>query len=164
VFNLDAERQKRLTMRRISIVGVITGGVVDIVATNIATIPLMIYVMSSLGSPHISQSQLSAKMLTALHENPGLYAVQMAGGLGSSLLGGYVAALIAKREEILNGFLSSWLCVAFGIYGFTSGLDALDSSPWYVKAMLSVLGPICALLGGYLRLTQKKRALSNAQL
>jgi hypothetical protein len=40
------------------------------------------------------------------------------GGCLCSILGGYVAAWLAKHDELLNGALSAWLCIAFGIAAF----------------------------------------------
>ena len=37
------------------------------------------------------------------------------------MLGGYVSARIAARDEVLNGALASILCIGFGIYAVVKG-------------------------------------------
>jgi len=44
----------------------------------------------------------------------------------TSVLGGYVSARIAKHDELLNGALSSILCVGGGTYAVISGSAADD--------------------------------------
>jgi fructose-specific phosphotransferase system IIC component len=77
-----------------------------------------------------------------LHANPILYASQLFIGLARSILGGYVAARIAGREELLNGTLSSWLCISF------------DPS---VEIGAFIASPAAGLLGGYVRQKQTPR-------
>jgi hypothetical protein len=76
------------------------------------------------------------------------------GGL-MSIAAGYVAAAIAKRSELLNGALSSILCVALGLYALLFG--AAGHSPW-MGALDLVLAPLLAMLGGYVRVKQRGAA------
>ncbi len=92
-------------------------------------------------------------MLTALHANPILYASQLAIGFACSILGGYVAARLAGREELLNGALSSWLCISFGVYGFFAG--SAHDYPLEIGGFIA--SPAAGLLGGYLRQKQIPR-------
>ena len=103
-------------MKKISIKGVLVGGVTDIVATNILTLPILIYATNKLDLARASPEQLQA----ALHANAFLYVLQLLIGFGCSALGGYVAAWLAKHDELLNGPLSSFLCIAFGIYSLAA--------------------------------------------
>jgi len=55
-----------------------------------------------------------------------------------SVLAGYVSARIAKHDEVLNGALSSILCVVGGLYSVLSGSAALHLA---LLPLGPVLGP-----------------------
>jgi len=137
---------------RISIKGVLLGGITDVVATNIFAIPLIIYVMTRFDWSHTPKDQLGAAIIAALHGSALLYTVQFLIGAGCSILGGYVAARLAKHDELLNGSLSSYLCIGIGLYSVVAGKES--------RLLLELIGlvasPALGLLGGYLRLRQKR--------
>ena len=60
-------------MRKISITGVLIGGVTDIIASTILGIPLVVYVMIRFDLLHASKG--SAQVTSAIHANPGLYEI-----------------------------------------------------------------------------------------
>jgi hypothetical protein len=64
-----------------------------------------------------------------------------------------VGARLAKHDELLNGLLTSFFCLAFGAYSLvqTNG----TSSIW-LSVMGFVASPFLGLLGGYLRARQKR--------
>ena len=64
-----------------------------------------------------------------------------------SVLGGYVSARIAKHHEILNGALSSILCIGFGVYALFSG-SAADQVGLHLVFL--PLSPALGAFGGYL--------------
>jgi hypothetical protein len=68
-----------------------------------------------------------------------------------SVLGGYVAARIAKRGELLNGALSAYLCIGVGVYGMIAGHSAI---PLWQHLVAFVGSPILGALGGYLWMRQ----------
>ena len=142
-------------MKKISIKGVLVGGVTDIVATNILTLPILIYATNKLDLARASPEQLQA----ALHANTSLYALQLLIGFGCSALGGYVAAWLAKHDELLNGSLSSFLCIAFGIYSLAA---SPGSNYRWEELLLLPAGPAVGLLGGYLRRRQRQARLQPA--
>jgi hypothetical protein len=133
--------------------GVLLGGITDVVSTNILAIPLVIYVMVKFDLVNSSKEQAQAHVIDLIHASPSLFATQLVIGVGCSMLGGYVAARIAKRDELLNGFLSSYLCLAIGIYSLAVGKG---SGSLLLKVTLLVLAPGFGLLGGYLRQKQKR--------
>ncbi len=140
-------------MRRVSVKAVLIGAVVDIVATNMLSIPLMFYVVASRHLAALPKEQVSKAFLEAMQSDPSLMVMQFLVGGGCSVLGGYIAARIAKRHELLNAALSSFLCVGIGLYAlmFTS----LTTPIW--KVLLDfVLGPGLAAFGGYLRLSTRQ--------
>jgi fructose-specific phosphotransferase system IIC component len=129
----------------------VIGGFTDVVATTILAIPLAIYVMNKYDLSHASNG--AAAIDSSIHSSAWLYGLQLAIGLGCSVLGGYVAARIAKHDELVNGLLSSFLCTAIGIYSVLLGKD---SQSVRVQIFLLISAPGCALLGGYFRQTQKR--------
>lgn len=69
-------------------------------------------------------------------------------GGATTILASYIAALIAKHDEVLNGFLSSLLCVAWGVYGMVSGRRHTGTIETIALFALTLA---CGTLGGWLR-------------
>lgn len=151
---MSARHTMESVMSKVSIPGVAVGGVVDIVASNALAVPLAVYLASKVNLTQVPNDQIPDQMLGLLHANPGLYALQLLIGAACTVLGGYVAALIAKREQVLNGALASFLCVAFGVYAMASGKSG---DPAAIQVSLIVLSPILGAAGGWLRLKQWRR-------
>ena len=138
-------------MNKISIKGIAIGGLLDVVLTNILALPLSMYVVVSSNVLSLPKAQQGGAMIAAFHARPALLAIQYAIGVFCSILGGYVAARIAGRDELLNGALSSWLCIVSGIYGALSGTvheSIATTIFWFV------ISPVVSAAGGYLRLRQ----------
>lgn len=142
-------------MGKISLKGVVIGGITDIVATNILAIPLIAYVIAAFGLSHLPPDQMSIAIVSTIHDHWPLHLVQATTGIGCSILGGYVAARLARRGELLNGTLSSFLCVGIGIYSIITG-QATETPIAAIVALVS--SPVFALLGGYLRSMQGRKA------
>jgi len=134
-------------MRKISVKGVLIGGIVDIVSSVVLGLPFALYTALKVDLSHIPTSQASTAVTAAIHGNVPLYVAQLLVGLACSVLGGYVAAWLAKHDELLNGGLSSVLCVAGGIYVLATGKD---TNPHWLQALLLVASPLLAILGGNL--------------
>jgi hypothetical protein len=135
-------------MKRVSFKGVAIGNVVDIVASNVVMVPVMIYLLASAktGSP---PDHGAASVTEALKtSNVFLAASSTLGGL-CSILGGYVSARIAKRDELLNGTLSSIVCIGLGVYAVVNGTGQL-----WLHLLYLLLSPAFGALGGYLRSRQ----------
>jgi MFS family permease len=97
---LDKRLQRRPGVR-VSVVAVVIGGITDVVSSSLLAIPAVIYVMvhyNLLHDPHGS-----TRVASAIHSSAWLYGLQLTIGMGCSVLGGYVAAWIAKHHELLNG-------------------------------------------------------------
>jgi hypothetical protein len=114
------------------------GNIADIVATHVVMLPLMIYFAVSSGLP-------PAKILK---ESTVLYVSYVILGGVCSVLGGYVSARIARHDELLNGALSSMLCVSGGMYAVISGSAADDL---WMHLVFLPLSPALGALGGFLR-------------
>lgn len=124
-------------MKQVSFKGVTIGNVVDILATYAVVLPSMIYLAISSGLP-------AAQIVK---ENTALYLPYAVLGAACSVLGGYVSARVAKHDELLNGALSSILCVGGGIYALISGGAANDL---WMHLIFLPLSPALGALGGYL--------------
>jgi hypothetical protein len=70
------------------------------------------------------------------------------GGAMASVLGGYVAARIAKRGHMWNGALSSYLCIGSSIYALGTG--AGGTIPLWQHIAFLPLSPALGALGGYI--------------
>ena len=145
-------------MRKVSVKAVLIGGVADVVFSTVLGIPLGIYVMTSRGILRLPKEQMQAAVESAIHASMGLFAIQLLIGLGCSVLGGYIAARIAKHDELLNGVLASWLCLALGIYSLAAGNRSV---PVILGLLLIAITPACYWLGSYLRLLSVRASKSS---
>jgi len=137
---------------KISLKGVLIGGVVDVLSSSLLGIPLAIYAVSKVDLAHTTKDQIASAFAAVSNATPWLYATQLLRGLTCSVLGGYVAARLAKHDELLNGALSAFLCVALGIYAIVSGKD---SHALWVQILMFISAPVCGFFGGYLRLRHR---------
>lgn len=140
-------------MIRLSIKGTVIGGIVDVVASSILGIPLAVYAMVKVNALHVPREQASAAVMALIHTDPGLRAAQFVLGGLCSVFGGYLAAWIAKHDDVLNGAGSSFLCVAIGLYSLTAGKTPVDG----FHIALLVVSPGLGALGGYLRTLRSSR-------
>ncbi len=128
-------------MNRISFKGVAIGNIVDIVSTNVVVLPLAVYVLFSAGSPPDIAAGSAEEILkgsTLLVASSSIL-----GGL-CSVLGGYVSARIAKHDEVLNGALSSILCVGSGVY---TVINLGSAGPLWLHLAFLPLSPALGALG-----------------
>jgi hypothetical protein len=147
---LDRRLQLSRPGIRVSIASIAIGGITDVVASGVLALPVVIYVMVKYD---LHSAKSSAAIASSIHSIAWLRGLQLGIGLGCSVLGGYVAAWTARHDELLNGLLSSFLCIAIGVYSIMSGKD---SQSVVVQIFLLVAAPAFAFFGGYLRLTQKR--------
>jgi CHASE2 domain-containing sensor protein len=96
---------------------------------------------------HIPQGRLTAALTAAMQGNPLVYGIQLALGMACSVLGGYVAGVIARHNHMLNGAISSWLCLALGIYTLRAGKDSHSVT---TEILMLALSPVLAVCGGYI--------------
>jgi putative membrane protein (TIGR04086 family) len=133
-------------MNRISVKGVVVGGIVDVVATMLCTLIAVIFLVNRLlahGGPATGGPIIAPP--------PATHAVLVVVAGVCSLFGGYVAARIAKHDELLNGALSAYLAILVGLI-----LLPFDKSPAAVRNVLIsvVTSIVLGLLGGYVRSLQ----------
>ena len=142
-------------MRRISIEGVLVGGIVDLVLSFFLRFAISTYEFAKIS--HMAKDRVGS----VLPGSQSLHIGQLAIGLCCSILGGYVAARIAGHDELLNGAASSFLRVLFSLPPLVFGLFArgfgMDLNLQWTHLLLLVAAPLLGLLGGYLRLRQTRR-------
>lgn len=141
-------------MSRISIKGVLIGGIVDIVSSVLIGLPFALYTAFTVDLSNVPKDRVESTISAAIHGNMLLYVGQLLVGLACSALGGYVAAWLAKHDELLNGGLSAFLCVGLGVFTMASGKD---SNPLWIQILMLVASPAMALLGGDLMRRQRRR-------
>jgi len=92
-------------------------------------------------------------------ESVPLLLFMMAYSLSFSVLGGYVTALVARRKELQHALALGVLQFAMG---FAATIKFFDTAPlWYHVLFLTLLIP-AILIGGQLRMMQKRRRLGPA--
>jgi hypothetical protein len=134
-------------MSQLSLKGIVLGGVVDIVATNVLALPVVILAGMQANVAALPKEAQTRAVIDTLQGTPSLYVTQLVLGALASVLGGYVAAKVAKRHAILNGALSAFLCVGSGVYAMIAKTDAMG--PWSHAGFL-ILSPVLGALGGWL--------------
>ncbi len=134
-------------MKRVSVMGVVVGAVADIVASNVAAFPILVVAATKVDVRSLPKQEQGHALLQAVQATHSLFAAQLLLGSACSVLGGYIAARIAKHDQVLNGALSAFLCVGLGVYALLAKSDGF--SP-LTHAALFVASPLCGALGGYL--------------
>jgi hypothetical protein len=150
-----------MSTQRVSFKGVLLGGIVDIVATNIVSLPVIAVALGRTNLVQLPPSERTEALMAIIKAGVALYVLLAALGALCSVLGGYVAAIIAKRNEILNGALSSYFCVGMGIVTLMLGKEQI---PVWLHILLLPLSPALAGLGGYLRLVQNRYLAHRVQM
>ncbi|MGC9991379.1 MAG: hypothetical protein ABSD52_03130 [Candidatus Cybelea sp.] len=145
-------------MSKRSLVGVLVGGVTNIVTANVLNLPIGIHVILTTGDLEMPPSVRKADYLDWLHAHPAVFAISLAIWAFSSVLGGFVAARIAKENEIAAGALSSWACIALAVNALVHGISGQPI--W--QFLLWVPGsPLLSALGGYVaQRTIRRRELT----
>lgn len=141
-------------MKRISVLAVMVGAVVDVAASVLATLPISWVAMFRMAMVNPRIRFTSAMVLAAVHGSPLLYGGFIVADLAGSLLAGAVAAIVARHDEVLNGACSSVITVSFNAYHLVTGTGS--NSVW-VSVALFIMNPMLGAYGGYL--ISRRRAL-----
>lgn len=134
--------------RKISFDAILLGALVDIGGTSLLSIPLVIYLMTKYHLTLDSIPQLQNLLVT----DPIASVVGWTLGSAFSVLGGYVAARIAKHHLLLNAGLASFICMA-------ATLISIGKVPLLYTLIGLFATPILALIGGYIRLIQMRNRI-----
>jgi hypothetical protein len=158
VYDSSSIQEGKQSMAKISIKGVLVGGVTDVGLSTLLGIPLAIYAVLETSIARTPKDQVHSAVSAIMHR-PMIFVTGMLIGFACSVLGGYVAARLAKHDELLNGCLSSFLCIAGGIWLLATHQN---SDPIWQQMAELVASPALGLLGGYLRLRQRRPAILPA--
>lgn len=142
-------------MRKISIGAILLGGAVDILSSTLLGLPFAFFALSSVDLSHVPHAEMSAATAAAIQGNVPMFTAQILAGLLGSVLGGAVAAGLAGRNELLNGCLSSFLCISLGAVVLVTGANHL---PLWVDILMLPASPAMGMLGGAIvRLSRNRR-------
>lgn len=136
-------------MSSISLKAVLIAALFDVVASSVLGAILV-----SAGAAWSGAE--SADDVVRFASSSSIHVLTYAVGGTVSVIAGYMAAKIARRGELINGALSSFLCVLLGVYVQLSGPSM---TPAALSIASLVLSPLLGSLGGYLRLRQVARAV-----
>jgi len=137
--------------RRSSILAVVLGFFVDIGATMIFGIVLAI-----VGGVGLAAGGAPPEAIDSIVErSAGFQLLGLAGGLACTALGGYVAARFANHAEYANAFAVG---VASLVFGEVMLLVQPQDYPVWLRLLGDVLVIPAALVGGHLRMLQKRAA------
>jgi hypothetical protein len=135
-------------MRRLAIRSIIVGGLVDVFASNFFGTISQVVVLLILSIRHTSLEDAPAATRAIVAGSALFFAAQLVIGALCSVLGGYIAARLARHDERLNGAFSSVLSVVSGIVVIAIG----HNPEHFIQHVLILpLKPIFGYAGGYLR-------------
>jgi hypothetical protein len=140
---------------KISYKAVIISGLVDVIASAIIGLLLALYLSVHYSFYLLPADEMTEKVKDMMHHVP-FYQISILIGSLVSIYAGYLAASIAKRQELLHGALSSFLCITMGVISLLS-----DSSDFLSHLMFMFLSPLLGLAGGYIYLSHKKKTGSQ---
>ncbi len=142
-------------MRSLSFAAILLGGIVDVFLSSALGTLLVFEAVYTRGLNRVPKEQLQGAITSLMHHDVRLYALQMSIGFVCSVIGGWVAASIAKERRLLNGVLASWLCVTIGLISLLRRYDAMSLA---AHTLLIVATPFCYLLGAAIRQRMSRSA------
>src|SRR4051812_22208984 len=92
---------------KISVKAVLAGGAADLLSTIVMFSVLSTYIVLKNGFTEERPEILGPLISNIIHKSPVLFGLQTAIGLICSILGGYIAARVAKQDEIENAIAAS---------------------------------------------------------
>lgn len=135
-------------MRKISLPGMLVGGVADIVVTNALMIPVIIAAAHRLDVASVASERVTPLVMDMMRGDPSLLVASFLGWSAASVLGGYLAATIAKRSYVWNGALSAYLSVATSLYALV--MHEGGTMPLWQHLAFVPLSPAFGALGGWI--------------
>jgi hypothetical protein len=112
-------------------------------------------VLAIVGGVGLAAGGVSPDAVDAAMDRSGFQLLGLAGGLACTALGGYVAARFANHAEYANAFAVG---VASLVFGEVMLLVQPQDYPVWLRLLGDVLVIPAALVGGHLRMLQKRAA------
>jgi len=135
-------------MPRFAIRSIIAGGLISVFVSSFLGAVSVVFVLLLLRIAHTPDERVSSVTTAIVHGSPAYIGAQLFIGAGCALLGGYIAARLARHDERLNGALSS----VFGVASLVASI-ALGHDPeqLILQLLMMPVTVLAALSGGYLR-------------
>ena len=138
---------------------VFLGGIVDVLATNVLTLGVGIYVASTHDLREVAPVALGPRLMEIMQNSLPVQATVWTLGAAATVAGGYLAARIARSNELLAGALSAWLCVSIGLYSL---FVLASGTPLWQHLLAFVVSPAAVAFGGLLRQWQQRRSQARS--
>lgn len=138
-------------MSGLSVKGVMLGALAGFALMGVMTFGFMVTIVKLTGAE--TGPQIDQVMETS---STAFWMIQVL-GIGALIGTGYMAAWIAKRGELLNGVLASWLLIATTLFS----LPSLPSPATSDAVIMVIMALIFCLLGGFLRRWQVRRRVAS---
>ena len=135
------------SIKDLSFKAILIGFLVDILGSSIVAGIIGFIIGYRLGASGVPPTEIPER----LAQMTGMQIVALIVGLLFSMFGGYVAALVAKENEIQNATATGVFSV---IIALLSTLIFTQSAPLWFNVAAYLLTIPAAYLGGYLRLQQ----------
>ena len=143
-------------MNKISIKGLVIGSIINMIIMGLLAPPIIHFAVHAIMHPDTTPiNRVISEAIESGQQHP--FSSFLLGSIGfmvialSSFPSGYVAAYIAKHDQVLNGGLASALFVGSCLY---IQIQSSSQSPLW-ELLLSISTSIAfAAFGGYLRLRQ----------
>lgn len=143
-------------MRRISILGIVLGGIVALALVLILSTGMGVYAALKLDIVHQRSQEHAQEMVRHfLFTNAAMYYGAMAIAFACSVAGGWVSAFTAREAERLNGALSAVAMVCFHRWSLTHHKDPHSLAVQLLYVVVVLAG---GWLGGWLRAAQKAKS------
>ena len=136
---------------KISINAILVGALADHIVSLFVGAISIIYLIVKYHPPLTTETLPTT--LNLFFTDPVLLTVSLILGGFADILGGYIAAKVAKRNYLLNAFLTSFLCVLLN-------LSESDKIP-FMFTLVGVIGtPILTTVGGYIYSVRNRRKVA----
>jgi hypothetical protein len=135
-------------MRGISILAIVVGAAADLVLTIVLSTLLGVWVYATTDLSHLPREQAQAALAAAMTGPTAPHIAQLFLGFACSVLGGFIAAALARERHLLNSVLAGLLITVLNIFLILRGVNG----PTALELLLMVLSFACYPLGGALRL------------
>ncbi len=135
---------------KISIKAILAGGAADLLSTAVFSGLLASYIVIHNGITETRPEILGPRINDLIHASTVLFGAQTVIGITCSILGGYVAARVAKQDEIVNAIAASLTFVGLGIYTLIFGSE--ESA--LLNAFSTLITPFFYRMGAQVRVKQ----------
>src|SRR5215467_9504432 len=135
-------------MRGISVLAIVVGAAADLILTIVLSGLLEVWVYATTDLIHLPREQAQAALAAAMQGATAPHIAQLFLGFACSVLGGVIAASLARERHLLNSVLAGVLITLFNLLLFARGVNGGSA----LELGLIALTFACYPLGGALRL------------